>query len=501
MVAIDRTRAGIASWRIVRAVETWPAAVIAAGIVALLLVVAGAYGFHRDELYFIVAGRHPSLGYVDQPPLTPLLSAAGTTLLGVTPVAVRILPAISAGIVMLLCADMAKRLGGGRVAQVVAAATIGSTGMLAVGHIGSTTTYDILAWTVISWLTIRLLDGGDRRLWILLGLAMGIGLENRYLVAFLGIGLAAGVVADRRWDVIRSPWAWASIVVAFAVWSPNLVWQVQNGWPQLEMAREIARKAVAERGTFLIELLIVGGLLLIFVPVVGFAWLLVARRARRWRTLAWASVVVVALVLYTNGKSYYVAGLLGPLVAAGATVLEPLLGRGRVRLRRSALGAVVVVSFTLMAFITLPLVPAPSLRSTPIPELYGEAGEQVGWDDLASTVERVVRDLPAVDRADAVILTANYGEAAALELLGTDLPPVYSGHNNYWDWGPPPDGRSVAILVAGGGWMPPIGGCTVEGRVTNAARVRNDEAGALIEVCRNLPASWTTLWPALRHLD
>ena len=58
---------------------------VAAVMVLVLLLLAPAYGFHGDEMYFVVAGRHPAFGYVDQPPLTPLLSAASAALLGVSP--------------------------------------------------------------------------------------------------------------------------------------------------------------------------------------------------------------------------------------------------------------------------------------------------------------------------------------------------------------------------------------------------------------------------------
>ena len=111
-------------------------------------------------------------------------------------------------------------------------------------------------------------------------------------------------------------------------------------------------------------------------------------------------------------------------------------------------------------------------------------------------------ELPAAERARAVILTANYAEAGALELLGGDLPPVFSGHNGYWDWGPPADGSTVGIVVAGGGWRAPaIGSCTITGRVDNGVDLDNDEQGTPIMVCRRLPSDWTRAWDLFRHLD
>src|ERR1700684_529556 len=67
--------------------------VIAAAFVAVMLALSGRYGFLQDELYFIVAGHHLAFGYVDQPPLAPLLTRS-TAIFGVNPTAVRILPAL-----------------------------------------------------------------------------------------------------------------------------------------------------------------------------------------------------------------------------------------------------------------------------------------------------------------------------------------------------------------------------------------------------------------------
>ena len=243
------------------------------------------------------------------------------------------------GLAIVMCADMARRFGGGQGAQVIAAVTLAATGFLAVGHLDSTTTFDVFAWTVVLWLAVRLLDGDDRRLWLALGLAAGLGLENKYIIAFLGLGLAVGLVVARRWDVLRSPWAWAAVALATVVWLPNLAWQAANDWPQLDMAKVLAARARAERDTFLLELLLIGGNLLAFVPIVGAVRLLVARDARPWRALAWASVVVVVVVIWTSGKSYYMAGLLPLLVAAGAVPVERWIGRGRTLLRPLAFGA------------------------------------------------------------------------------------------------------------------------------------------------------------------
>jgi predicted membrane-bound mannosyltransferase len=95
----------------------WPVLAVAGAAVAVLLFFAGQYGLHRDELYFIVAGRHPDFGYVDRPPLTPLLNAISAAIFGVSTAGIRIMPALAFGVVVLLTAAIAREFGGGRRAR------------------------------------------------------------------------------------------------------------------------------------------------------------------------------------------------------------------------------------------------------------------------------------------------------------------------------------------------------------------------------------------------
>ena len=290
----------------------WPVFLVAGLMVVGLLAVSGAYGFHRDELYFIVAGRHPAFGYPDQPPLTPLLSAASVALLGLSPTAVRVLPALAMGLVVVLTALMARDLGASRRGQLLAAVTVALSGYLAAGHFDATATYDLLFAAVILWLLVKLLAGGDRRLWLAAGVAAGIGLQNKDTLLLLCVGLVVGLVLARRWDVLRSPWAWAAAGIALLLWAPNLAWQATHGWPQLTMAHVIAGDAAANQAQLLPVLWLFAGPLLFLVTVAGWAWMLLAKVASPWRAIAFAALVVLVLVVASGGKGYYAVGVAPP---------------------------------------------------------------------------------------------------------------------------------------------------------------------------------------------
>ena len=482
----------------------WPVLLVAAIMVVGLLAVSGAYGFHGDEMYFVVAGQHPAFGYVDQPPLTPLLSAASVALLGASPTAVRILPAIEMGLIVVLIALMARDLGGSVRAQALAAITAALSGYLGAGHLDTTTEPDLLAWAIVLWLLVKLLAGADRRLWLGVGVTTGIGLENKDTLLFLGAGLAVGLVVARRWDVVRSPWAWGAIGIALLLWAPNLAWQAANGWPQLVMASQIAGYAADNRAQVVPLLWLFTGPLLFPVSAAGPAWLLVARAAAPWRTIGVAAVVALVLVLVSGGKAYYAIGTVSVCMAAGGVVLDRWLARGHARSKLAGFSVAAVLSASLIVLLTLPILPVKTYAATSLPAIVQDTANTVGWPEFVATVEGVVASLPPAERAHAVILTNDYSEASPLILLGTGLPPVYSGHNGYWAWGPPADDRTVVIHV--GDWRPDnfgdyFTGCHDVATIDNGLGIANGEQGSAVSVCTGLRQPWSVMWASLRTIS
>jgi len=483
---------------------SWAVLLVAGLMVVGLLAVSGAYGFHGDEMYFVVAGQHPAFGYVDQPPLTPLLSAASVAIPGVSPTAVRVLPALEMGLVVVVIALIARDLGGSRRAQVLAAITAAISGYLGAGHLDTTTDPDLLAWALVLWLVVKLLAGGDRRLWLAVGVVTGVGLENKDTLLFLGAGLAVGLLVTRRWDVVRSPWPWAAIGIALLSWAPNLVWQAADGWPQLTMAQAISGYAADNRGQFVPLLWLFSGPLLFPVSAAGLVCVLRAQAAAPWRATGIAALVALVLVYLTGGKAYYVIGSVALFMAAGAIVVDRWLARGHLRLKVGTFATCAALSGALIALLTLPVLPVATFAKSSLPATVPDTANQIGWPQFVATVEGVVAGLPAGERAHAVILTNDYSEASPLILLGSDLPPVYSGHNAYWAWGPPPADRTVVIHV--GDWRPTdfsqfFSGCQVVASIDNGLGVANGEQGEAVTMCTGLRAPWTVLWPELRTIS
>jgi len=481
-----------------------PIAVITTAVVIVQALLLGRYGFHRDELYFMVAGDHPDWGYVDQPPLTPMIARVSTTLFGDDPPGLRVVAVAACAATVWMTAVIARELGGGRAGQALAAGCAAASGMvLAVGHMLSTATLDILAWLVVSWLVLRVLRTGDGRWWPAVGVAVGVATANKYLVAYLVLALLAGVLAVGPRAVLRSRGLAVGIGCAVALCVPGLIWQAAHDWPQFTVAGGIGADDGAENRIMFAPLQI-AYLSPVFVPI----WVAGAVRLWRSRRVRWARAVVPAyatlcvLVLASGGKSYYALPLLLVLVAAGC---EPTVrwvaaaGRGR----RVLLGAGMALAASTSSVIALPILPPDKVDV--VIGVNPEQGEQVGWPEVADAAAVAWSAIAPEQRSGAVLFAGNYGEAGALARYGParGLPRPYSGHMSFADWGPPPDsatGPVVFVHEAGPDERSRrFGECRVVARVDNAADVDNEERGALVELCSGPVEPWSRLWPSLRH--
>lgn len=476
-----------------------PVSAVALGAMAVLLVVANRYGFHRDELYFLEAGQHLALGYVDQPPMTPALARLQVALFGSSPWSVRVVPAVTVGVVAFQTALIARELGGGRRAQVGSAVAIAGSGfVLSIGHLLATATFDFAFWLGLLLVVARLLRTGDPRWWVAYGALAGVALWNKHLPVLLTVAVLVALGTARRWELLAPRWLAVGGALTLVLAAPTLWWQAVNGWPQLQMAGALSQRIGAEsRATLLPLQLVLLGPLLIPAAIAGIRWL--GREGRAFAPLGWAYVAALVLTLATGGRPYYPLPLAAVLVVAGMVALErpDLPARPRAWL----LGAHVAIS----AVVALPLLPPSVLVATPIPALNDTHIESIGWPELAEQVAAVVDGLPEQERDEVVLLTGSYGEAGALERYGPELglPPPHSGHNSYWDWRRPDDDGATVVAVR----MPKsvleshFGACVEAGRVRFDLQVGNEAEGAPIVVCRDLQVSWETVWPQLRHLS
>jgi len=482
-----------------------PVALLAATVTVVLVAFASGYGPHRDELYFVAAGRHLDWAYADQGPLTPLIARAMTTIAPDSLTVLRLPSALAAGLIVLLTGLLACELGGGRRAQAIAAMCAGVAAIVLFdGHLLSTSTFDLLCWTTVSWLVVRAVRSGDDRLWLAAGVVLGLGLLNKPLPAFLAFGLLAGVVIAGPRRLLRNPYVWAGAAIALVLWSPWILWQAAHDWPQLDVSRSIASGGSTSSEAWWA---IVPFQFLLVSPVLAPVWIagLVALfrdpRLRDVRFVAWAWVVLALVFMATAGKPYYLAGLLPALIGAGAVQADGWLARGRSRARRATLIAAVALGGVVSAVISLPVLPADNLG--PVLAMNEDVGETIGWPEFARTVAAVNDALPGRGHP-AVILARNYGEAGAIDRYGPalGLPRAYSGHNAYGDWGPPPEGAGPVIVL---GLSPAeiaahLRGCHEAARIGNDAGIENNEQGRPVVVCAGPRRSWSAEWRGLRHL-
>jgi hypothetical protein len=488
-----------------------PVLVSAACVLVLELALASSYGFHRDELYFLDCARHLQGSYVDQPILTPLLARVSLWLFGVSLVGLRMWSSLAAAATVVVAGLLARELGGGRAAQLLAAvATATMPVLLAAGHTMGTTPIDILAWASLSLVVVRIGRTGNPRGWLFAGVVLGIGLANKHSVGFFAVAIVLGAILSGGWRLILNRWflAGAAIAVCFTV--PDLWWQALHGWPTIAMTRSLNEEngGLGNIGNWFFGQLIMAAVALIWLWVAGIKFLWRSGRPL-WRALVWSyGVLFVFFAVTTGAKIYYLAGAYVYLLAAGAVHYEKRFAQRPVPLRR------IFIWTALSTAIALPLV-LPVLPPQDIGWTYkvnSALGEEIGWPQLVHSVATVWHSLPAGQRQHAVIFTADYGEAGAINELGRSagLPIAVSGQNNEWFFGPGNPNATTVVAVAPGpvdvtGYGSYLSQFFAHVRLvatlSNDAGIHNQEWGGHIYICSGPRHRWTAMWPRLRHYD
>lgn len=467
-------------------------------VVAAAAVVHGVfamqYGWHPDEFYYLVCGRHPAWGYFDHPPLVPLLARAAA--LGGLPGLRLLAIAVHLGCIVL-AALLAAELGGRRIAQVITAAAVAASPLfMGAAMFFGTTVVDQLIWLAVLLLVTRALRINTVPAWLPAGVVAGVGLETKQTVVLLLAGIAVGLAIFRR-EALRTPGPWVAAAVAAALAAPNLVWNAHNGWPSLQFAHAMSVRMGGPLGSLSqvpLLLLLYAGPLLVLLWVIGAGWL-ASDEGREYRWMLAVPVVALVLCTLTGGRCYYAGPALAALFAAGAMRIE---AQDRDRPPRGWAVALTAL-FTGAVVFCLPVLPpaaAMTLRQVnPIPL------ETYGWPEFVDQVATAASPLPA----DVPIFTSNYGEAAALTILGPSAGitrPVVSGDSSFAAWGPPAGSADTVLCV---GRFPMVKMKQYWSHITYLTSirfpdgVRNGESSAKIYLCRQPRGSWAAMWPRMRH--
>ncbi len=438
-----------------------------AGISVLAhLVTADRYGYFRDALYYIACARHLAFGYVDMPPMAPLVTWLTLHTLGSSLLALHVFPALANAGVIVLTAVIARELGGGRYAQGLAALSIGLAAVyVIIAHQIAMNVFEPLLWMGCAYLVVRILKTGNQRLWLWFGVLAGLGLENKYSIAIFGLGVVVGLLLTEHRRVLRERWIYLGGMIAFAIFLPNLIWNIRYGFPFIQLMHNIYATG---KNVTLGPAAYWGEQVLMMSPVNFLVWfpglvaLFFAVGLKRFRVLGCTFVVAGLTLMILKGKDYYSAPAYPMLLAAGSVLIERVARRfAWLKLTVPLLVILGTAPFLPMMLPILPLKtylryqewlrfspPATekSFSRSPLPQYYSD---ELGWPEMADDVAKVYNALPPAQRAETAIFGQNYGEAGAIDFFGPKrgLPPAISAHQNYYFWGPRQyTGKSMIVL-------------------------------------------------------
>jgi hypothetical protein len=505
-----------------RAIRVSPIAWIillgAAAKFAIHMLTGTRYGYLMDELYTIALSRHLAFGYVDLPPLVPLLVAFSRSVFGESLSALHIFPALAgAGTLVFVC--LITREFGGKTFAVglTALGFLAASFWLVVDSFFAYDSIDQLILAGFLFTLVRFLRTGNRKLWILLGGIAGFACLTKMTILFVGPGFLAGLLASKYRKDLLTPWPWVGAALCLVVVSPYLLWQTANHWPTLDywMSYGTSRLYHASIQTYFTNVVITMNPVLFPLFAIGLYRIFRRMGEANYFFLGVTFLATSALLFLLHARTWMLAALFLPLLAAGAVALEEwTAGRRRGKILKPILLSAALAGGILVAPVTLPIVPVEQLpalaehfgflyRSVKewnfAPSDYPETfALRMGWEELVQDVADIYNELPEPERGKAGIYTRWYASAAAIDFFGPryGLPHAVSGHLTYFLWGPGDSWDVMIIVTARTNELDPLfETCEQKMVVDNEYTIPSTRP--YIFVCRNPKAPLEEIWPKI----
>jgi hypothetical protein len=423
--------------------------------------------FHRDELLYFSLGQHPAFGYATVPPLTGWVAWLMQNIFGYSIFAVRFFPALLGGLIVFLISALVKELGGSGYSRI-----LGAVGII-LSIIGLRTFLlfqpvhiDLILWTLLFYLIVKYINTSSDTILILIGITVGTALLNKYLIGLQLVIILVILPFTQYRKIFSNKKFWYGILAGFAVFLPNMIWQVANGLPVINHMAELERTQLVnvDRAAFLIEQVLMPGAASI-LSIAGLIYLFINKDAWKFRFLGLVVISIIITLMLLRGKSYYTQGVFPFLIAAGAVSWGNML--------RQTWSRVLLV--LLIIVLTLPILPIgiPVFKTeklvsyfrnirtnygmdfvcrfedNSIHSLPQDYADMLGWEELAQIADKAWQMIP--DKPASFIYCENYGQAGAITIIGKKygLPEAVCFSESFRYWFPEkfdPDIKSMVYI-------------------------------------------------------
>ncbi len=493
---------------------------IASVKIILFLFVGNSYGYFRDELYFLESTNHIALGYPDHAPLSIWIAKFGLIIFGDSLYAIHLLPTLSGALKIILTGFLVREFGGKHFATFLAClCVLVAPVYLAIDSLMAMNTYEPIFWMgcVLSYIWVKSRE--NPKYWLLFGAFAGLGLMNKHSLVFFGVAFVIGLLLTKDRKFFANKYLWLGGLIAFILFLPNLFWQYQNDWATLELLRNVSesgKNVVVSPIGFLFQQVFI--LLPFTAPIwlAGIWYLLFNEKGKRFRTLGFAYLITLVLMIIFKAKHYYLAPIYPFLFAAGGVFWENLLARFRFgRLVKSAYPLILIIFGAMFAPIALPILPIETFINyqktlgiePPKTEVAFEGvlpqqfGDMFGWEEMTAKTSEVYNSLSPEEREKAAIFASNYGEAGAIDFFGKKygLPKAISPHQSYYLWGTKNYDGSILITLGFSKEQAEkyCGSVEEKTQVGHSLAMKYEDFNIL--VCRDLKEPFPEFWKKIKN--
>ncbi|GEN66748.1 glycosyltransferase family 39 protein [Chryseobacterium rhizosphaerae] len=420
---------------------------IIAKFILQYVLVSPEYDLQRDEYLHLDQGNHLAWGYLSVPPVSSwfawLIKILGGSLFWV-----RFFPTLFGALTIVVVWKIIEELKGSVFAQILAGLGILLSVLLRLNMLFQPNSLEVLLWTLFFYILIKYVNT-EKVQWLYWGgLVFGIGVLNKYNIAFLALGfIPALLITDQR-KIFRNPHVYGAGILTLILILPNLLWQYHNNFPVIHHMKALSENQLVNVNRF--DFLRAQALFFIgvtFVIIAGFYALLFEQSFKKMRFFFWGYVITIALFMFFRAKDYYAIGLYPVYIAFGAVYLGMILEKGWKKLLKP-----ICILHPILLFVPVYYLAFPNKSPEAIvknPEWYKKFGllrwedgkdhslpqdfaDMQGWRELAQKTDHEYTKLSKT--GNTLVLCDNYGQAGAINYYSKAGIKAVSFNADYINW-------------------------------------------------------------------